>query len=1761
MAVTDSTILTGVINICVNKYAESGPEYKSFYPKTETAQIVDFDDATKAIIDERLADYEYGDQGTIKTRNLTVKNNISVVNSTSTQSLKVHDKALIDGTLTATNIAATNSVVVKNGDSVVLQLNNNGEITATLKGNADTTTALKDVRSIDGVNFDGTYNINHFGISSTASTTQEKVVTFTDGIADKFVFTDGLIIAVRFTQENNADNPKLKIGTNTAMPMYYRSNVIPKKAIQADSTYAFVYNSGKFYLLGDLNEYYTNQLFAAGASGTSNETTDNDHTYLRLIEKDNLNKISQSSSVQIKGTDDVKVSSSNGTIIIDSSDANVEQNNTAKNNIYPILFKNGIGDTKITSTVLFNSSITINPSSSTLTVANLKGNAETAAALQTKRDISIQDASNTNTGVATGFDGSSNIKLKLPETIKADLDGTAEKAKKDNRNNEIDSTYIAEVTSSNSKLVIVKGDGTATYVDTSGLVAQDINVSQSHATGNANYPILFKQGIGSDPYTGGVLFNSSITINPSTGVITAAKFNGNATTAERLQSAKTICIQDSTASHTGLTSSFDGSSNIKLKLPETIRADLDGTAEKAKKDNRNNEIDSTYIKSISINDSIMTITRGNDSHTNITMPINTQQIDLSSISDEKVYQSQAVDNVNYPVLFKKGIGSDPYTGGVLFNSSITINPSTGVITAAKFNGAATTAEKLQSAKNIFIQDATASHSGETISFDGSADIKLKLPTTIKANLEGTANRATYDSSGHKFETHYATKAEIGTGTSIIDGSNTIALSKEITLSANSWTNNTDTTTNSTYPKQYVINDNDITANDIVKIIVKYNNQTAANDLRLSTVVLSSEHKIVLLTRGNPTSNIDIMYYIYSLTDVDIPSSEDPTLPGGGDDTTSGGGTDTTSGGSTDTTQGGGTDNPPTPVMTNEYIKKLHSNLITVKSTEWKDNTGNDYSSAGYNFVTSKEVSGVNSINDVVDVAVANIYKASGKFYNMLKDANIYPVVNLTSNNNKYYINLYAKQQPAADIPLSYHIYQGIDSEKLDESAYMPKVYSRSDTIKMEASKWTSSTTYGHYPYRYEIADTAVKANDIVEVIINPNSKSTAKEAGIMPITTSQTGKIYIYAKSIPNNDINIIWRLYHGAENDMTGDLTQYMFKKKINSFVLSVDNWNAITSNTGYNYKYTINSTGVITDDIVEVIIQGQYKDIATNAGMCPVVETEAGKISLYSVNKPVNDIIIEYYIYQGDPGSYTLIAYDLDTLVPDSTPDTPDTSDTTQGGGADTTQGGGADTTQGGGTDTTQGGSTDTTQGGGTDTTQGGGADTTQGGGTDTTQGGSTDTTQGGGTDNPPTPVMTNEYINRLDSKTITIAATDWNENAGNDYASAGYNFVTSKEVNGVNSINDVVDVAIADIYKASGKYHNMLRTASIYPVVNLTSNNNKYYINLYAKQQPVADIPLSYHVYQGIDSEKLDESAYMPKLYSRSITIDSTASKWTNSTTYGNYPYRYEIADTDIKVTDIVEIIINPNSKSIAKEANIMSIATVEEGKFYIYAESIPKSNISIIWRLYHGAANDMSDDLTQYMFKKKINSLTLSANNWTSLTTAYKGYNYKYTINSTGVIADDIVEVIIQGQYKDIATNAGMCPVVKTEAGTINLYSVNKPSDNIVIEYYIYQGKANSYSTLITYDLDTLVPDSTPDTPDTPDTTQGGGTDTTSGGGTDTTQSGSTDTTSGGGTDTTSGGGTDTTQGGSTDTTSGGSTDTTQGGAVEQILHQAAVQILQ
>lgn len=91
----------------------------------------------------------------------------------------------------------------------------------TITGNAGTATKLATARTIDGVSFNGSANIIHYGTCSTAAETAAKAVNCTG-----FVLATGARIAVRFTVTNTAANPTLNVNATGAKAIRYRNAAI-----------------------------------------------------------------------------------------------------------------------------------------------------------------------------------------------------------------------------------------------------------------------------------------------------------------------------------------------------------------------------------------------------------------------------------------------------------------------------------------------------------------------------------------------------------------------------------------------------------------------------------------------------------------------------------------------------------------------------------------------------------------------------------------------------------------------------------------------------------------------------------------------------------------------------------------------------------------------------------------------------------------------------------------------------------------------------------------------------------------------------------------------------------------------------------------------------------------------------------------------------------------------------------------------------------------------------------------------------------------------------------------------------------------------------------------------------------------------------------------------------------------------------------------------------------------------------------------------
>ncbi len=117
-----------------------------------------------------------------------------------------------------------------------------------VSGNAGTATKLATARTIDGVSFNGSAAVSHYGTCSTAAATAAKTVALTG-----FTLVTGAVVFVRFTVTNTAANPTLNVNGTGAKAIQYRNAAVSAGYLAANRTYAFVYDGSSYELVGDVD--------------------------------------------------------------------------------------------------------------------------------------------------------------------------------------------------------------------------------------------------------------------------------------------------------------------------------------------------------------------------------------------------------------------------------------------------------------------------------------------------------------------------------------------------------------------------------------------------------------------------------------------------------------------------------------------------------------------------------------------------------------------------------------------------------------------------------------------------------------------------------------------------------------------------------------------------------------------------------------------------------------------------------------------------------------------------------------------------------------------------------------------------------------------------------------------------------------------------------------------------------------------------------------------------------------------------------------------------------------------------------------------------------------------------------------------------------------------------------------------------------------------------------------------------------------------
>lgn len=129
--------------------------------------------------------------------------------------------------------------------------------------NADTAEKLKTARKIDGVDFDGSTDIRHYGICITAAATAEKVVSL-----DGFKLVEGARVAVKFNYVNTNTVPTLNVNNTGAKNMVkYGTTYVDPNTWSAGAVVEFIYDGISWCMTSS-----SGAVFQAGAVAPTNKS-------------------------------------------------------------------------------------------------------------------------------------------------------------------------------------------------------------------------------------------------------------------------------------------------------------------------------------------------------------------------------------------------------------------------------------------------------------------------------------------------------------------------------------------------------------------------------------------------------------------------------------------------------------------------------------------------------------------------------------------------------------------------------------------------------------------------------------------------------------------------------------------------------------------------------------------------------------------------------------------------------------------------------------------------------------------------------------------------------------------------------------------------------------------------------------------------------------------------------------------------------------------------------------------------------------------------------------------------------------------------------------------------------------------------------------------------------------------------------------------------------------------------------------------------
>jgi len=665
------------------------------------------------------------------------------------------DKAKLDGVAIGATVNMPSTTVPKVAESanVGMELGySRGDHVhpsqTTISGNAGTATKLQMARTINGTSFDGTLNI----VTSNWGTARNIGISDSDGT------NTGTAVSV-----NGSGNITLRMPT------------IIKAALTGNATTASRLVTAKTIAI------------SGGATGTATSFDGSDNINIPITALD-VSKVTAGTLPLARGGTGAT------TAVTARTNLGVPPTNHAsETNTYGVGSASNYGHVMSSSTTpqmsgTANAGIDngkyareghIHPSQT-----SVSGNAGSATKLATARAIAISGGA---TGSATSFDGSSNVTIPVTSldvskatagTLSLERGGTGATDSTSAR------TSLGVPPISHASTTNAYGIGSANDY---GHVMASSTLPQMSGTANA--------GIDNGKYAReGHIHPSQTSISGNAGtatklqtarIINGTSFDGTLNiVTSNWGTARNIDISDDDGTNTGATVSVNGSGNITLRMPTIIKAELTGNATTASR--------LITAKTIAISGGATGTATSFDGSDNISIPITALDVSKATAGTLPLARGgtgattavTARTNLGVPPTSHAsetntyGVGSASNYGHVMASS--TLPQMSGTANAGIDNGKyaceghvhpsqtsvsgnAGTATKLQAARtingtsfdgtlnivtsnwgtarNIGISDGDGTNTSAVVSVNGSGNITLKMPTTIKAALTGNATTA------------------------------------------------------------------------------------------------------------------------------------------------------------------------------------------------------------------------------------------------------------------------------------------------------------------------------------------------------------------------------------------------------------------------------------------------------------------------------------------------------------------------------------------------------------------------------------------------------------------------------------------------------------------------------------------------------------------------------------------------------------------------------------------------------------------------------------------------------------------------------------------------------------------------------------------------------------------------------------------------------------------------------------------------------------